>query len=68
MSFEFDLNLQRIDRAVYNGLDWLGDLGGLYEALAVVLGAIVTLFNYKGLENYLVHKLFRENDKSNKDS
>ena len=55
VSFEFDLNLHRIDRAVYNGLDWLGDLGGLYEALAVVLGTIVTLFNYKGLENYLVH-------------
>ena len=57
------MNLQRIDRAVYNGLDWLGDLGGLYEALAVVLGAIVTLFNYKQMENYLVQQLFREKDK-----
>ena len=29
LSYEFDLDLKRIDRNVYNGLDWLGDLGGL---------------------------------------
>ena len=62
------MNLQRIDRAVYNGLDWLGDLGGLYEALAVVLGVIVTQINYKKLENYLVAQLFREKDKQNQET
>ena len=29
LSYEFDLDMKRIDRTVYNGLDWLGDLGGL---------------------------------------
>ena len=29
LSYEFDLNLYRIDREAYNLLDWLGDIGGL---------------------------------------
>ena len=29
ISFEFDLNLYRLDREAYNNLDWLGDIGGL---------------------------------------
>ena len=64
MSFELDLNLHRIDRVVYNGLDLLGDLGGLQQALAVVIGAVVTLLNYQKLENYLVKLLFSENTDS----
>ena len=57
LSYEFDHNLLRVDRAVYNGLDWLGDLGGLKEALVVVLGTIATFLNYYDLENHLVQKL-----------
>ena len=29
ITYEFDLNLYKIDRETYNFLDWLGDLGGL---------------------------------------
>ena len=28
ITFEFDLNLYRIDRDTYSLLDWLGDIGG----------------------------------------
>ena len=44
--FEFDLNLYRIDREAYNMLDWLGDLGGLKEALTIILTFIFVVFNY----------------------
>jgi len=29
VTFEFDLDLHRIDRDVYSILDWIGDMGGL---------------------------------------
>ena len=38
ITFEFDLNNYRVDRETYNTLDWLGDIGGLYEALLIILG------------------------------
>ena len=59
VSYEFDLNMYRIDREAYNTLDWLGDLGGLKEALTIVLGAVIALFNHRTLENYLVAQLYR---------
>ena len=64
LSYQLDLDLQRIDRTVYNGLNWLGDLGGLQQALAVVISALITLTNYQSLENYLVHMLFRQKNTS----
>ena len=44
--FEFDLNLYRIDREAYNLLDWLGDIGGLKEALTIILTLVFAIFNY----------------------
>ena len=46
LAFEFDLNLYRIDREAYNLLDWLGDIGGLKEALTIILTFIFVIFNY----------------------
>jgi hypothetical protein len=37
ITFEFDLNLYRVDRDVYSMLDWVGDLGGLSEGIIVML-------------------------------
>ena len=54
VAYEFDLNLYRIDREAYNLLDWLGDLGGLKEAIMIILGFIFGLFNYHTFEDYLV--------------
>ena len=36
VTFELDLDLTVIDRQVYSILDWLGDIGGLAEALVYV--------------------------------
>ena len=68
VSYEFDLNMYRIDREAYNTLDWLGDLGGLKEALTIVLGAVIALFNYNTLENYIVSQLYRAETKKDRAS
>ena len=46
ISYEFDLNLYRINRDVYNVLDWLGDVGGLRDAL-ILIGGFVMFFHTK---------------------
>ena len=63
ISYEFDLNLYRIDREAYNVLDWLGDLGGLKEATMILLSFIFGLFNYHTFDDYLVSKLYRSETK-----
>ena len=42
-------------------LDWLGDIGGLKEAIVIVLGFIYGLLNYNKFENFLVSKLYKSN-------
>ena len=59
IAYEFDVNLYRIDRETYNTLDWLGDIGGLGEALMIIIGFFYTLYHYKAFENYLVTQLFK---------
>ncbi len=44
ISYEFNLNLHRVDREVYNLLDWLGDVGGLRDALFMI-GTFVLLIH-----------------------
>ena len=59
VTYEFDLNLYRIDREAYNVLDWLGDLGGLKEAVTIVFGLFIGIFHYHTFEDYLTSKMYR---------
>ena len=59
VTFEFDLNYFRVDRDTYNALDWLGDLGGLFEALVIILGLVYGLIQFHAFEDFLVSKLYR---------
>ena len=59
VSFEFDLDFYRIDRETYNTLDWFSDLGGLYEALTIVLTIIYGLVHYHAFRDYLVSKVYK---------
>ena len=63
VTFEFDLNYYRVDRDTYNTLDWLGDLGGLYEALIIILGFAYWIVHFQSFENYMVSKLYRSSSK-----
>ena len=59
VTYEFDLNLEVIDRQVYSILDWLGDIGGLGEA-SFFLGTIfLGIFHYGKFEVMLIRELFR---------
>ena len=61
--YERDLDYHRVDREVYSILDWLGDIGGLYEAMSLICAGILYLFNFMSYDNYLVSELFKkEND------
>ena len=40
-------------------LEWLGDLGGLYDALKVIGGLLVAPFAAFQLNSEMLHKLFR---------
>ena len=59
VSFEFNLDKMKIDREVYNFLDWLGDIGGLETALVLFLGYMNAFVNYEAYEDFLVSKLYR---------
>ena len=56
--YEVNLDLRRLRRSVYSLLDWIGDVGGLFEAMSVVFGLIVAVYQYKVLEQFLVRNLF----------
>ena len=61
--YERDLDFHRVDREVYSILDWLGDVGGLYEALQIICGIFLYVVNFMQFENFLVSELFKkEND------
>ena len=66
ISYEFDLNYYRIDREAYNLLDWLGDIGGLKEAMMIILGFIFAVFNYHTFEDYMVSNLYRSETKKDR--
>ena len=60
MTYEFDLNLYRIDRDVYSVLDWIGDVGGLFEGLVILFSALVALANFNSLDHYLIEGLYKK--------
>lgn len=62
MTFEFDLNLYRIDRAVYGILDWISDIGGLSDGLILLITAILPIMNFKTFEHFLIEHLFVKRD------
>ena len=58
--YERDLNLYRIDREIYNILDLIGDVGGLYQGISIISIFILGFFNYLTFDNYMVSQLFRK--------
>ena len=66
--YERDLDFHRVDREVYSILDWLGDVGGLYEALKIICGIFLSVVNFLQFENFLVSQLFKkESDDKDED-
>ena len=53
-------DLYQISRQTYGLLDWLGDCGGLFDALLLIGEIMVTPFATYALNSSLVSKLVRE--------
>ena len=56
--YELDMDLDVIDRQVYSVLDWMGDIGGLLEAMLYLGMFLVTVFKYGQLQAMLAQNLF----------
>ena len=52
-------DLKVIERQTYSILDWLGEVGGLYEALRIVGSCIASPFAVTALNSKILEKLFR---------
>ena len=54
LSYEMSLNLRTYDREVYNFLDWLGDMGGLFDGLRGIIMIFLAVLTYKRYDTYMV--------------
>ena len=57
--YEINLDRRRIQRSVYSLLDWIGDVGGLLEAMFVILSVLIVIYQYKTFEIYMIQNLFK---------
>ena len=70
IEFQFDISPDRqvYHRSIYTVLDWLGDIGGLYDALHII-GALLMLSHsiIRGdqLEAFLLRSVFKREVKKN---
>lgn len=58
LSYEMSLNLRTYDREVYNFLDWLGDLGGLYDGIRGIFMIFLGVMTYQRYDTYMVSRLY----------
>ena len=54
LSYEMSLDLRTYDREVYNFLDWLGDIGGLYDGLRGIIMIFLSVLTYKRYDTYMI--------------
>ena len=58
VQIDMDVNLYEHKRSIYNVLDFLGDVGGLREALKTIGQLFLMIFAPRGFNGYLASKLF----------
>ena len=50
--------VKNFTRSAYNGLDLLGDIGGLYDGLKLLMTAVLTALSSIDYTSLLISKLF----------
>ena len=58
LDFYVDTTIRLQNRSIYNGLDLLGDVGGLYDGLKLVLGGLISLLTQGGVAVRIINSLF----------
>ena len=56
------------ERSTYSILEWLGDIGGLYDALFLICSALVKPFSSFWLTTEMISAFFREVSNNKEDS
>lgn len=59
VSFELDKSLRLVNRSTYSFLDWLGDIGGLNDALVLIAQTITAPVSLFALQSKLLSTVFR---------
>ena len=65
-TFEIKDNYVSHHRSIYNGLDFLGDIGGLLDGLTAIGGFLMSIFCFifgNPLDSYLLNSLFKTEGK-----
>ena len=57
--FEMNFDQTYIKRNTYTYIDILSDVGGLQSVLVYTIASFLFIWNYNGLENYMVNRLFK---------
>ena len=63
--YEMDKSIQKVERVIYGALDWLGDIGGFNEALVWIVSAVIYLFQFDMLNQFLIDKLYSYDQENN---
>ena len=58
LAFASHEQVRSFKRSAYNALDFLGDIGGLYDGLKLLFGAILTAVSGIDYTSLLISKLF----------
>lgn len=59
ISYEMHLNIRTYDREVYNALDWIGDIGGLFDGLRGISILFLGILTYRKYDNFMVAQLYQ---------
>ena len=49
ITYEMSMNRHEYTRTVYNILDFMRDMGGLFNALTLIFGTIIAILQYRGM-------------------
>ena len=60
MTLNIDYDILITERSIYSALDWLGDVGGLADALLILLQVILALFYSEQFRFHLLQSLFEK--------
>ena len=58
LRYEMNKDVEQVERAVYNSFMLLGDVGGLYGILMLLVGTILGYINFQKIDNVLAERLF----------
>ena len=60
-SFYFQMNptMIKIERATYSALDWLGDVGGLFDGLKIIASLLVAPISALAANDILLTQVFK---------